>query len=315
MAILGEEDRLHPSGTDDSWFESWWFAFYVPERRLSVYIYPWFRPNLGICGGGVFAWDDRGSLPWTMLHHDYLWSRRFDGWDAMAEGGRIAMPQGVTIDVIEGGRAYRIRYDHPGLAFDVRFEATAAVEATSASTTEESIFKGHIDQPGRYAGWVRAGGEALAVDCHCVRDRSWGPRRDDVTGMHIGYFHATASADDAFLMVTHAGADPESFSLLSGYLIRDGAHSLLAEGSARITRGDDLSPESCVIEATDRRGRRLEARGRAITRMAVQVQPGMFNWSSFAEWNFGEATAYGELQDTWHPDGYRAFARERGAAA
>ena len=313
--MLHDDDRLHPSGSDDSWFESWWFAFYVPERRLSVYVYPWFRPNLGICGGGVFAWDDGGSLPWTMTHHDYAWSRRFDGAATMLEGARLTMPQGVVIDVVESGQAYRIRYDHPALAFDVHFAATATVSATAASTADTGIFKGHIDQPGHYTGWVRVNGETLTVDCHCVRDRSWGPRRDDLTAMHIGYFHATASAQDAFLMVGHAGDDPEHFTLLSGYLIRDGVHAVLAEGEARISRADDLSPATCVLRAADVQGRQVEAQGRRLTAVAVQVQPGMFNWSSFAEWRFGDATAYGELQDTWHPDGYRAFAQARGAAA
>lgn len=313
--MLGEQDRFHPSGQDDNWFESWWFAFYVPERKLTVYIYPWFRPNLGVSGGGVFAWDDNGSLPWTMLHHDYSWSRRFPGEAAILSGATFSMPQGVVIDVLAENQSYRIRYDHPDLSFDVRFDATADVKATAGSTTEDGIFKGHVDQPGNYRGWVRVKGEELAVDCHCVRDRSWGPRRDDVRDMHIGYFHATASARDAFLMVTHAGADPQTFSLLNGYLIRDGVHAPLVTGEARMTRDGDLAPAGCRVQATDELGRQLKADGHSITRMAVQVQPGMFNWSSFAEWRFGEATGYGELQDTWHPDAYRAFARSRGRAA
>lgn len=313
--MLDDQDRFHPSGQDDSWFESWWFAFYVPDRRLTVYIYPWFRANLGVCGGGVFAWDDRGLLPWTMLHHDYCWSRRFDGEETVLSGTRLTMPQGVTIDVLTENRSYRIRYDHPDLAFDVRFDATAEVKVAAGSTTEDGIFKGHIDQPGRYQGWVRVKGDTLAVDCHCVRDRSWGPRRDDVRDMHIGYFHATASAEDAFLMVTHAGDDAETFSLLNGYLIRDGIHAQLVSGEARMMRDGDLAPAACHIHAVDELGRELDAEGHSITRMAVQVQPGMFNWSSFAEWRFGAATGHGELQDTWHPDGYRAFARARGIAA
>ncbi|SNS15723.1 hypothetical protein SAMN06295912_10232 [Sphingomonas laterariae] len=313
--MLRAEDRMHEPGADESWFESWWFAFYVPERRTTVYVYPWFRPNLGLCGGGVFAWDDRGSLPWTMLHHDYGWSRRYDGEAAMLDGARLTTPQGVMIDVIESGHRYRIRYDTPALAFDVEFAATADVVATSATTADPGVFKGHIDQPGRYRGWVRVGDERLDVDCHCVRDRSWGPRRDDMTDMHIGYFHATASARDAFLIVTHGGADTERFTMLSGYLIRDGIHAPLVEGTARMVRGDDLSPAACIVEARDAQGREFVATGHSITRMAVQVQPGMFNWSSFAEWQWDDVKGHGELQDTWHPDGYRAFARQRGAKA
>lgn len=309
--MLSDVDRIHPAGAGDDWFESWWFAFYVPERLLTVYVYPWFRLNLGICGGGVFAWDDRGHLPWTLVHHDYHWSRRFDGEAAMLAGSRLMTPQGITIETIESGTAYRLTYERPDFAFDVRFDATIPVETSAAPTAESGVFRGHIDQPGRYTGWVRVGPETLAVDCHCIRDRSWGPRGDDVTDMHFGYFHATASASDAFMIVMRGGADPEHFSPISGYLVREGIHAPLREGSAQIERAANLAPATCRISATDTLGRSLEAEGHRLTSVAVQVQPGMFNWSSLARWRFGDATAYGELQDTWHPDGYRTFARER----
>ncbi len=309
--MLGEQERLHSFPDDEHWFESWWFAFYVPERRLSVYVYPWFRPGIGVAGGGVFAWDDSGSLPWTMVHNDYQWSRSFGGEASILEDNRLVMPQGVTVDVLEEARRYRLSYDHPRLAFEVEFEAVAEPFANSAATGELGVFKGHIDQPGRYHGWLRVGKERYPVDCHCVRDRSWGPRRNDVLDMHIGYFHATASGRDAFLMVMGGGEDPDRFTLLNGYLIRDGVRAALVSGSAHMRRGHDLAPANCSIEAVDELGRVLGAEGHAIACMAAQVQPGMFNWSSLTRWNFGSAMAYGELQDTWHPDGYRDFARSR----
>ena len=43
------DDRLHPHPTDEpAWTETLWFAFIVPERKLLGYIYPVFRPNLGV---------------------------------------------------------------------------------------------------------------------------------------------------------------------------------------------------------------------------------------------------------------------------
>ncbi|WP_157219696.1 DUF7064 domain-containing protein [Flavisphingomonas formosensis] len=310
--MLGEDERLHPVGAGDDWFESWWFAFYVPERLLTVYVYPWFRPNLGLCGGGVIAWDERGIESRAIVHHDYAWSLRFGGADTIVEGDAIVTPQGIRIDCLAPAERYRLRYERPGLAFDVEFEASGGASRINTLVAEADIFKGHIDQPGRYRGWVRVGDDRHVVDCHCVRDRSWGPRGDDATGMHIGYYHATASDKDAFLIFTHAGEDGDSSTMISGYLIRDGIQAQLAEGRARITRGSDLSPATCVIDATDREGRVLHAEGRGLTSVALLVQPGMFNWSSLAEWRFGEAFAYGELQDTWHPDAYRVFARARG---
>lgn len=311
--MLHSDDRLHPLGDDDMWFESYWFAFYVPEQLLTVYIYPWFRPNLGVFGGGVLAWDDKGTLPWSILHHDYTWSGRFAGEASMIDGDVIATPQGVRIHCLAPAERYRITYDHPDFAFDVTYEATGPASHTAAATAEQDIFKGHIDQPGRYRGWVRSGSDRFDVDCHCVRDRSWGPRRDDALNMHIGYYHATASDQDAFLLVGHEAGAHDSFAFLSGYLIRDGVHAPLVEGKAVIQRGGDLAPKSCHIEARDSLGRALRADGRGLAAVALQQQPGMFNWSSLAQWRFSDVEAYGELQDTWHPDKYRQFVRGNGA--
>jgi len=307
--MLHIDDRLHSPGNEQDWFEAYWFGFYVPARKLSVYIYPWFRPNLGTWGGGVLAWDDRGQTAWTMLHCDYAWGRPFEGEASMINGEGISTPQGVRIDCLEPAKRYRIRYDRPALGFDIEFEASGPANQIAATTAEENIFKGHIDQPGHYSGQLRVGSDMLDVDCYCVRDRSWGPRRDDFADMHVGYYHATASAQDAFLLVTHFGDEPDRSSLLSGYLIRDGRHAKLTEGWAQLMRNIDHSPASCLVEATDEFGRKLVARGVANNHIALQLQPGMFNWSSLAEWQFDDVTAYGELQDTWHPDKYRAFAR------
>ena len=307
--MLHEDDRLHDAGTDDAFFEAYWFAFYVPEQRLTVYAYPWFRPNLGTYGGGVLAWDDRGNKPWTIVHHDYSWARRFDGEASMVDGTTISTPQGVIIDCLSANEAYRIRYDNPALAFDVTYTATGAGSQTAASTGEQDIFKGHIDQPGRYVGKVRVADTWYDVDCHCVRDRSWGPRPDNATGMHVGYYHATAGAQDAFLMVGHEHGNANEFDLLPGYLIRDGEQSRLVEARATITRSEELSPATCRIDAKDELGRTLVAEGESIAAVALQQQPGMFNWSSLATWRFNGIEAHGELQDTWHPDKYRAFAR------
>ena len=71
MSTLHPDDALfHPAG-DDPWaYESYWFSFFVPERKLMVYVYPWFRPSLGIAAGGVSAWDHTGAEPWNIVHSD-----------------------------------------------------------------------------------------------------------------------------------------------------------------------------------------------------------------------------------------------------
>lgn len=305
------EDQLHPPTADDSWYESYWFAFYVPERNIMVYAYPWFRTALGVYGGGVMAWDTAGHAPWTILHNDYAWARRFAGPDSILEGGSIITPQGIRIDCLEERHHYRIRYAHPRLAFDVTFTPAGDANIMAATTAEEGVFASHVDQPGHYAGTLRVGDTWLPVDCFLIRDRSWGPRRDDKKDMHIGYFYATASNSDAFLMVGHGRETLEDFDLISGYLIRDGVRFPLASASANIARNDLHAPKRCTIQAEDEMGRTLVAEGEAITFAGLQQQPGMFTWTSLARWRFSDIETYGELQESWHPDRYRSFVRER----
>ena len=43
---LHPDDALFHAAGDDPWaYESYWFSFFEPKRRLMVYVYPWFRPN------------------------------------------------------------------------------------------------------------------------------------------------------------------------------------------------------------------------------------------------------------------------------
>lgn len=303
------EDRLHTPTADDSWYESYWFAFYVPERGIMVYAYPWFRTALGVYGGGVIAWDGDGTAPWTVLHYDYSWARRFDGPDSVINGNTIDTPQGIRIDCLPREHHYRVRYEHPALGFDVTFEPAGEANIMSASTAESGIFSSHVDQPGHYKGELRVGTERLDVDCFLIRDRSWGPRRDDVRDMHVGYFYATASSTDAFLFVGHGGEDLDRFEMISGYLIRDGVRAPLASATARITRNAQHAPASCVVSGRDALQRELEAKGTAVTYAGLQQQPGMFSWTSLARWNFSNLNTHGELQESWHPDRYRRFVR------
>lgn len=307
--LTDPHDGVHPNDGDPAWFEAFWFGLSVPEIDLVIYIYPWFRTVLGNWGGGVLAWDGQGALPWTMFHNDYRWSEPLRDPATMIDGDRIETPHGVTIECLKPGADYHVTYEHPALAVDVTFAAVATYNLMERATANAELFGGHIDQPGHVTGHVRVGEKTHPVDCHWVRDRSWGPRRNDNIGMHIGYYHATASASDAFLIVTDSSNNADRSTLITGYLIRDGVSSKLVDGTASLTRDTDLSPATAQINATDALGRQLQAIGVSRTRLAYQIQPGMFNWSTLARWEFGDAVADGELQDTWHPDTYRSFAR------
>jgi hypothetical protein len=104
-------------------------------------------------------------------------------------------------------------------------------------------------------------GEKIAIDCLSMRDRSWGTRRDDNRDMNIGYFHATATDKDAFLVVSnHATAvdgqsnDAEA-PIVMGYLIKDGEYQALAQGTVSFQRNAGGRPLSTEIRGNDVTGR------------------------------------------------------------
>ena len=64
MLEIGDSaDAFHAFPPDCAeWTEAVWFGTYVPQA-LSVYVYQWFRPVLGIYGGGCSVWDEMNGCP------------------------------------------------------------------------------------------------------------------------------------------------------------------------------------------------------------------------------------------------------------
>lgn len=304
-----EHDLFHAPGPDPWWFEAFWFSFFVPDRQLMVYLYPWFRANQGIAGGGVVAWDGEAHEPWNIVHNDYAWHLPFHDPASHVTGSTLDLPQGIRIDTLEPDTRYRVRYHHDLLSIDIVFTATQKANVVTRALGASQLFAGRIDQCGRVEGHIVLRGEHIPVDCFSMRDRSWGVRNADNAGMHVGYFHATFSPGDAFLVVSDAAqveGDADA-PIVNGYLLRDGTWSALAGGTASLRRDDDGRPIGCAIRATDELGRALNADGSSSTWFAYQPYPGMFNWSCLADWTADECEGIGELQDTWYPDDWRRF--------
>jgi hypothetical protein len=308
VELQSEHDGFHAPGSDLWWFEAFWFSFFIPERQLMVYIYPWFRANMGLAGGGVVAWDAGAYEPWNIVHNDYAWHLSLGDPTTHVSGATLALPQGIIIDTLEPDTRYRVRYDHELLSIDIVFTASQPANVVTRALGASQLFAGRIDQCGKVEGHIILRGERLAVNCYSMRDRSWGVRQPNNVGMHVGYFHATFSAGEAFLVVSDAArAKGDAAPIVNGYLLRDGTWAALAEGSARLGRDADGRPLRCTIDATDELGRTMHAVGTSSTWFAYQPYPGMFNWSCLADWSADGRSGIGELQDTWYPDDWRRF--------
>jgi hypothetical protein len=308
-----EHDAWHPPTSDDPWWqETAWFTFMVPERRLSCYVYPWWKANQGILGGGVMVWDDRGHHPWDALHWDYQWTYPYPDAGDLRD---ITFPTGISMRCLEPMQTYRVTYEHADCAFDVTFDAILPAHVLGEDDDTSGTFAGHVDQQGHVTGWIRVGDERHDVDCFAMRDRSWG-RRVPTPGLHIGY-DLCAESRSAFVVFSQPDAPGAPIMENFGYLWRDGDQVPLQTGS-RVLEREGVWPRRVIITARDAAGRSLEAVGNVVNRIGYQNLPSMMNLVGLVHWEYegsdrAATEGWGEFEDVWDADRYRRFVRERRA--
>lgn len=278
-AFGADDDDFHDEAMSDRWWETetQWFSWNVPERSMGGWTYCQARPNAQLCNGGAWVWDDTASYPWELPYHV-----NYSGLQLPPREDRdlrdFEWPNGVHVRTLDPLMSYAIAYSDPGgLEVDLRFDALIPPNPHPVGVVP--FLKGtHFDQPGRVTGEVVVRGEAIAVDCFSVRDRSWGPRpagrpkkrpveqAEVRTGSGgIGYSFGSAGPSDAWLVysVPLVGDDPIS----CGFLLRDGEYGHILGGRRRIEVDRTTGwPTRIEIAAVDDHGRRLEVAGAAVSR-------------------------------------------------
>jgi hypothetical protein len=300
-----DPDRFHPPTSDDPyWTETAWFTFAVPERRLSAQLYPFFRPNQGVCAAAAYAWDDTGDQPWNARYAKSFWHLPLP---ADADLTDLTLPNGIRYRCLEPGTVYEVGYEDPddgSFLVDLRFEGLHAANPLAGS---------HLDQPGRYTGRLVLEGEEIEVDAFGFRDRSWGPRSQFGADLHHsgahrgGYSYATASADDGFHAITMCWDEADGAIVIHGYLSIAGEYARLASGRREVLAREGGAPSHVVLTLTDERGRTIEAEGRARNRFGLHLNPNLFTWNCLTEWTWEGGTAFGEDHDNWSAAAARRF--------
>jgi hypothetical protein len=307
MITMHPDDEFHPPLDGDPYrTETCWFTFTVPEARLSGQIYPFFRPNQRVMAAGVYFWNDQGDQPWNCLYAKNFWHLPMPD----APLSDITCPNGIRIRCLAPLSRYAIGYRDPDgndeIAVDLEFTAIAP---------PHYLGKGHLDQPGRYRGTVRLRGRDYTVDSYGFRDRSWGARSQFGPGVvpkgapRTGYTYGTASPDDAFHAITaDRGAGYECYH---GYLIRGGRWAKLAHARREVLERDPQTgfPTRVRVTGADALGRRLEADGRCLNKLAVPLNPNMLSINCLTDWTFDGCRGYGEDHENWTPAAARHFFR------
>jgi hypothetical protein len=285
-SVGSDDDDLHePTSAHPWWTETFWLSFGIPNRRMQISVYPWFRTNIGLQAGGILVWDASNELPWDMVFCDYDFHIPLD---PHVDLRHAQLKNGLTLDCLETQRTYRVRYEHDELTFDVTFRGLMEpfVSGSEGKAT-------HLDQSGQVTGEMVLRGERIRIDAPGMRDRSWAVR---LTATRVDYAWGTTPAGEAFLCVSLPTTDREA--VCDGYLLRDDEPARLTDGQ-RWTSRSLGHPDSIRIDATDALGRRLAADGVCVNRLAFSAYPGTFAWDSMVRWDLNGREAWGEDQDVW----------------
>jgi len=292
MLEIGDStDAFHAFPADrPEWTEAVWFATYIPERALSAYVYQWFRPVLGIYGGGCIVWDRSARVPWDAPVFHYEVNRPLPGPLSLQD---LVLDNGTSIRMERPEASYAVRFADARVTLDFRFTAAAPPHITHRDG-DEAFFAGHLDQPGFCEGVLELEGERHRIASYGVRDRSWGPRviRDDV---RMGYFHG-GSRRLNFLGFCQAGLPGQP--VINGYLTFEGKQHAVRAGRRDVAlAGDRLLRISFELE--DAAGRTLSATGVPLNEFAYMSYPNLLSRHYLMRWSVGDEVLYGEEQDLW----------------
>lgn len=263
-------DFAHPVEGDQAWSESYYFNCYDPGTDCGFYTRVGIRPNEGTIDVGLAVWLPGGGL-------DHLrWVRE---QKEMIERDLDVGP--VRYQLVEPMRAWRLTASGEGsagpISMDVTFDALMPAIGTdgqgregsgSSAATGQVVGKGHLEQAGRWTGWIETstGRRDLTAEARGNRDKSWGPRRWG--GPKMWRWFSINIDDDTHFGGIRIGTD--AGDLHRGWVWRDGKHTSIGEWDVRSELEDDgITHKISHVTALDKAGRKHELRADLL-----RVEPG-----------------------------------------
>jgi len=322
MPILdARHDFAHPVESDTAWSESYYFNAYDPGTDAGLFTRIGVRPNEGTMDVGLSLWLPgaelaavRGVRPQREMVDDDLAVAgvRYQRLVPMERWRLTCDAEAVVIDL---GAA---RPPRPArVAVDMTFQAlTPAIgsdgqgrSGTGASVeTRQHVGKGHLEQAGRWSGWIEAdGARHELVTARGNRDKSWGPRRWG--GPRMWRWFSINVGDDVHLggirIATDAG------DLHRGWVWRDGAFASIRSWEVRTElEPDGLTHRVSHVRATDSHGRVHALRGdvlrvapvpHAVGGRRTILNEGLARWTYEGREGFGIAEYLHQLDAEGRP--------------
>jgi hypothetical protein len=299
VPVLEERhDFQHPVEGDSAWSESYYFNCYCPDTDAGFFTRMGIRPNEGTIDVGLSIWVPGGGL--AAIRH-------IREQKVMIDDDLVVGP--VTYERLEPLKSWRLTADGEStdgpVAMDVTFDAlTPAMGADgqgkqgsegSSEATRSIVGKGHLEQAGRWSGWIEttAGRVELGPDARGNRDKSWGPRRWG--GPKMWRWFSINIGDDTHFGGIRIGTD--AGDLHRGWVWTGGEHASVANWDVRTELEDDgVTHKVTHLVVTDKAGRKHELRADLL-----RVDPGtkgirpngtVVN-EGLARWTYEGRTGYG----------------------
>ena len=294
MPVLDERhDFAHPVEGDTAWSESYYFNCYCPDTDTGFFTRMGIRPNEGTIDVGMSIWVPGGGL--AALRHIRQQTEMID--EDMTVGP-------ITYERLAPLKSWRITASGEStlgpVAMDVTFDAlTPAIGADgqgkegsgSSAATRSFVGKGHLEQAGRWSGWIEVNGKRaeLGPEARGNRDKSWGPRRWG--GPKMWRWFSINIGDDTHFGGIRIGTD--SGDLHRGWVWRDGESSSIREWDVRSELADDgITHRVSHVRATDKLGRVHELRADVVRVAPHRMDRGILN-EGLARWTYEGRTGWG----------------------
>lgn len=270
MPVLDERhDFAHPVEGDRAWSESYYFNGYDPGTDTGLFTRIGVRPHEGTMDVGLSVWLPGEGLavvggvrPQAVMVDDDLTVAgvRYERVAPMGEWRVTA-----DADARAGERSLR-------LALDLTFHALTPAIGTDGTDREgrgvtaetaRTVGKGHLEQGGRWTGWVEADGtrHQWGAEARGNRDKSWGPRRWG--GPLMWRWFSVNVGDDVHFGGIRIGTP--AGDLHRGWVWRDGEHASIRRWDVRTEVADDgVTHRASHVKATDSKGRAHELEGEVL---------------------------------------------------
>lgn len=305
--ITAADYKFHPRDpADDTWTETLFLIFSVPECSISGNLYVVARPNLGVCHSSIEIHQGLCFHPWQLHHNDAQMHLR-----CPEDYSDFTLANGLTFKAHDE-REHEWRYESRDGVCSLEFTYSAICEPTDARDPAQvpqaanskvegysGWNNGHLEGKGRVKGWLRLRDKTYQVDCIEGVNKSWGPRNDwgnkGATWVHVDLGETVR----AFMILDVEFEDKTMRygGFRYGYVLVNGERRPLMDAELTAKRSDMLVT-AANVRFVDDRGEVYTARANTIAAGPwYNFNPSSCGYQVLMRWESEGHVGYGHIAD------------------